>query len=220
MKPLVIFGAGDIAQIAHFYFTRDAQRSVAAFTVDGAYLRERQFCGLPVVAFEDVQDRFLPAEHEMFVAISYARINALRQEKYLAAKAKGYGIASYVSSKATVWPGFAAGENCLILEDNTVQPFATIGHNVTLWSGNHVGHHAKIGDHCFVSSHVVISGGVEVGDNSFLGVNATIRDHVRIGKFSVIGAGALVTQDVPDRGVVAPAGTELSKVPSNRLRKI
>ncbi len=38
MKPIVIFGAGDIAQLAHFYFTRDGGREVAAFTVDPAYL--------------------------------------------------------------------------------------------------------------------------------------------------------------------------------------
>jgi sugar O-acyltransferase (sialic acid O-acetyltransferase NeuD family) len=220
MKPLIIFGAGDIGQVAHFYFSHDSKRSVAAFTVDAQYIREERFCGLPVVPFETLHQSHAPGDHDIFVALSYARINALRQEKYRAAKAAGYGIASYVSSRATIWPGFEFGENCLILEDNTVQPFAKIGHNVTLWSGNHIGHHARIADHCFISSHVVISGGVEVGANSFLGVNATIRDHVRIGEFAVIGAGALVTKDVPDHGVVAPAGSELSKVPSNRLRKI
>jgi NDP-sugar pyrophosphorylase family protein len=47
------------------------------------------------------------------------------------------------------------GENCLVLEDNTIQPFASIGRNVTLWSGNHIGHHAQIRDHCFIASHVV-----------------------------------------------------------------
>ena len=52
------------------------------------------------------------------------------------AKARGYGLISYVSSKATTWPGFACGDNCFILEDNTIQPFATIGNDVVLWSGD------------------------------------------------------------------------------------
>ncbi len=34
----VIFGTGDIAQIAAFYFERDAVAEVVAFTVDRAYL--------------------------------------------------------------------------------------------------------------------------------------------------------------------------------------
>ncbi len=37
MKPLVIFGCGDIGQLAHFYFTTDTDRTLAGFTVDAAY---------------------------------------------------------------------------------------------------------------------------------------------------------------------------------------
>ncbi len=37
-KPLVIFGAGDIAQLAHYYFSTDSDYDVVAFTVDAAYL--------------------------------------------------------------------------------------------------------------------------------------------------------------------------------------
>lgn len=220
MKPLVIFGAGDIAELAHFYFTRDAKAQVAAFTVDSAYLKQPRFCGVPVVAFEELARTFPPAAHDLFVAVSYAKLNAVRAEKCAAGKALGYKLRTYVSSKATIWEGFEPGENCLILEDNTLQPFVRIAANVTLWSGNHIGHHAQIGENCFITSHVVISGGVQIGANAFIGVNATIRDHVKIGARAVIGAGSLVLQDVPDDGVVAAAGTELSKVPSHRLRRL
>jgi len=220
VKPLLIFGAGEIAQVAHFYFTHDTPRAVAGFAVDPAFLKEASFCGLPVLAFAEAQAAFPPASHDLFVALSYARINALRAEKCAAGRAAGYRLASYLSTKASVWHGFAPGENCLILEDNTIQPFVRIGENVTLWSGNHIGHHATLGSNCFITSHVVISGGVRVGDNAFIGVNATLRDHVAIGARSVIGAGSLVLEDVPDDGVVAARGTELSKVPSHRLRKL
>ena len=220
MKPLVIFGAGDIAELAHFYFTRDAHTQVAAFTVDAAYLRDPRFCGLPVVAFEELVRSFPPDAHDLFVAVSYAKINAVRAEKCAAARALGYRLRTYVSSKATVWDGFAPGDNCFILEDNTIQPFVRVAANVTLWSGNHIGHHAEIAANCFITSQVVISGGVQVRENAFIGVNATIRDHVKIGARAVIGAGSLVLQDVPDDGVVAAGGTELSKVPSHRLRRL
>jgi sugar O-acyltransferase (sialic acid O-acetyltransferase NeuD family) len=220
MKPVLIFGAGEIAQLAHFYFTRDTRIAVAGFTVDAAYIKESRFCGLPVVPFEEAPSAFAPAAHDLFVALSYAKINVVRAQKCAQGKARGYRLASYVSSKASVWDGFQVGENCFILEHNTIQPFVRIADNVTLWSGNHIGHHARVAANCFITSHVVISGGVQVGENAFIGVNATLRDHVKIGARSVIGAGALVLEDVPDDGVVAPRGSELSKVPSHRLRHL
>jgi sugar O-acyltransferase (sialic acid O-acetyltransferase NeuD family) len=206
--------------VAHFYFTRDARREVVAFAVDPGFVKEASYCGLPVLAFQDACAAFPPDTHDLFVALSYARINALRAEKCAAGCAAGYRLASYVSSKASVWEGFVPQQNAFILEDNTIQPFVRIGPNVTLWSGNHIGHHASVGANCFLTSHVVISGGVRVGDNAFIGVNSTVRDHVTIGARSVIGAGSLVLEDVPDDGVVAARGSELSKVPSHRLRKL
>ena len=219
-KPLVIFGTGDIAQLAHYYFSKDSEYAVAGFTVDAEYLQPGEFAGLPVVAFEEVSARYPAAEYDMFIALSYSKLNELRKAKYLAAKAMGYRLASYVSSRATILNGGAIGDNCFVLEDNTVQPFATIGCNVTLWSGNHVGHHARIGDHCFIASHVVISGGVEIGESCFIGVNATLRDHIKVGARCVIGAGALVLSDADPEGVYVGEATEQSKVPSTRIRRI
>lgn len=219
-KPLIIFGAGDIAQLAHYYFSTDSNYEVAAFTVDAAYVTATEFCGLPVVTFEEVSSRYSIATHELFVALSYSKINQVRKEKYLAAKAMGYSLATYVSSQATVLNGGRIGENCFILEDNTIQPFAIIGDNVTLWSGNHIGHHSVIQNHCFVASHVVVSGGVEIGEASFIGVNVTLRDHIKVGGKCVIGAGALLLADAEPEGVYIGQATERSRVPSSKLRRI
>lgn len=219
-KKLIIFGAGEIAQLAHYYFSTDSDHEVAAFTVDAAFLGADEFCGLPVVAFEKVAALYPPDTHVMFVAVSYARLNAVRREKYLAAKALGYDIASYVSSRATVLNDGRIGENVFLLEDNTIQPFVTIGNNVTLWSGNHIGHHSTIGDHCFLASHIVVSGGVTIEEQCFIGVNATLRDHITVGARCVLGAGALLLEDAAPEGVYLGAATERSRVPSTRLRKI
>jgi sugar O-acyltransferase (sialic acid O-acetyltransferase NeuD family) len=218
--PLVIFGTGDIAQLAHHYFSRESHREVVAFTVDRQYITSPTFCDVPVVAFEDVAQRYPPSQHELFIALSYSKLNALRKDKYLAAKALGYRLASFISSRATVLNEGRIGDNCFIFEDNTIQPFVTIGSNVTLWSGNHIGHHSTIKDHCFIASHVVVSGGVEIGECTFIGVNATLRDHIKVGERCVIGAGALLLADAEPEGVYIGPATERSKVPSSRLRKI
>jgi sugar O-acyltransferase (sialic acid O-acetyltransferase NeuD family) len=219
-KPLIIFGAGDIAQLAHYYFSTDSTYEVVAFTVDSEYLQDPSFCHLPVIAFEEISKQYPAGQYEIFIALSYSKLNALRKEKYLAAKAMGYRLASFISSHATVLNEGCVGENCFIFEDNTIQPFVIIGNNVTLWSGNHIGHHSTIKDHCFIASHVVISGGVEIGEQCFIGVNATLRDHIKVGDKCVIGAGALLLVDAEPNGVYIGVATERSKVPSSRLRGI
>lgn len=220
MKDIVIFGTGLQAELADLYLREDAGRRVAAFTVDAAYATEPAFAGRPLVPFEELEQRFPPDRAEVFVAIGYTRLNKARREKVDAAAARGYGIARYVSSRATTFSTFEPAENQFILEDNTIQPFARVGRNVTLWSGNHIGHHSEIAEDVFIASHVVVSGGVRIGPRCFIGVNVTIRDKVTIGADCVIGAGALVLSDIPDGSVLSPGGTEISKVPSSRLRRI
>jgi sugar O-acyltransferase (sialic acid O-acetyltransferase NeuD family) len=219
-KPLIIFGSGDVAQLAHYYFSRDSNYKLVAFTVDSAYLTATSFCALPVVPFDELPCRFPPDTHHLFVALGYSKLNEIRKEKYIAAKALGYRLASYVSSHATVLNEGRIGDNCFIFEDNTIQPFVTIGNNVTLWSGNHIGHHSTIHDHCFIASHVVISGGVEIEESCFIGVNATLRDRIKVGERCVIGAGTLLLGDAAPEGVYIGHATERAKVPSTRLRKI
>lgn len=220
MKKLVIFGAGAIAELAYFYFKHDSNYDVVAFTVDKPYIQTPQFCDLPLVAFEEIRDQYPPSQCSMFVAVSYARLNALRTEKYLAAKKNGYKIVSYISSKAINWAELVAGENCFILENNVIQPFVKIGNNVTLWSGNHIGHHSTIEDNCFIASHVVVSGGVTIKENCFIGVNVTLRDHITIEKNNVLSAGALILKNTVENGVYLGSPAKLAKVPSNRLKKI
>jgi sugar O-acyltransferase (sialic acid O-acetyltransferase NeuD family) len=218
VKKLVIFGAGDIAKLAHFYFTRDAGREVVAFTVDRAYRKEERFLGMPVHDFETVAERCPPDDHDLFVAMSYANMNRTRAERYEAAKRMGYRLPSYVSRRCTFLTDGPVGDNCFILEDNTIQPFVSIGNNVTLWSGNHVGHEAVIEDHCFVSSHVVIAGHVRIGAYSFLGVNATLRHAVTVAPRTLVGAGAVITGDTVEGGVYVPPRTTLLERRSDEMR--
>ena len=221
MKKLIIFGCGDIAQLAHYYFTSDSNYQIIAFTVDRAFVPVSGFyCGLPVVTFEDLEEIYPPSDHDIFIAMSYAKINQIRAHKLEEAKAKGYALASYISSRASILTSVPIGENAFILEDNTIQPFVSIGRNVTLWSGNHIGHHSEIGDHCFIASHIVVSGGVKVGPRCFIGVNATLRDHITIGEGCVIGMGANITGDCEPDGLYAAAATERAKIPASKLRKL
>lgn len=212
MARLVLFGVGDIARLAHHYFSRDSDHEVVAFSVDREYLAKPELMGLPVVPFQEVARHYPPAEHKMFVALSYSRMNRLRAQKYTEARDLGYQLVSYVSSRSSFLSDEPPGDNCFILEDNTVQPFVRIGCNVTLWSGNHIGHDSTIEDHCFITSHVVVSGNCRVGEYSFLGVNATLRNSITIAPHTLVGAGAAIMSDTVEKGVyLAPRATLASR---------
>jgi sugar O-acyltransferase (sialic acid O-acetyltransferase NeuD family) len=208
MGKIVIFGTGDIARLAHFYFERDSPHQVVAFTVDQDYMEGPQFLGLPTVEFGKVNQLYPPAAHKMFIALSYARMNQVRAAKYFRAKEVGYELVSYVSSRCTFLTDNPVGDNCFILEDNTIQPFVKIGSNVTLWSGNHIGHDSVIEDHCFLASQIVVSGRVHVGPYCFVGVNATIRNAINIAPSTLVGAGAIIMKDTVEHGVYIPGRTE------------
>ncbi|WP_346911521.1 acetyltransferase [uncultured Roseibium sp.] len=208
-KPLVIFGTAEIASLAKFYFDHDSDYDVKAFTVDDDYVDSDTFEGLPVVPFSKVAEAYPPSGHEMHVALSYMKLNQLREAKYHQAKQAGYKLASYVCSKSVTWPDLNIGDNCFILENQTIQPTVTIGNNVMLWSGNHLGHGCRIGDHTYVASHVVFSGHSRIGERCFFGVNATIRDFLTIGDDCFITMDASVTRDMASESVALGAPTTI-----------
>lgn len=210
MAKIIVFGVLDTAELAHYYLTHDSEHEVVAFTVNRQYIEHDNFHGLPVVAFEDVETIFPPSEYKFFAPMTGRNMNRNREAIYNHAKAKGYQFISYISSRATLFNN-EIGENCFILEDNTIQPFTTIGNNVVLWSGNHIGHHGQIKDHVFFTSHVVLSGHCVVESYSFFGVNATIRDYTTIAQGTLVGMASAIMKETEEWGVYV--GNPAKKVP-------
>src|SRR5436190_1331055 len=104
-KKLIIFGKGELAELANFYFTNDSTYQVCAFTLNRSYIDADTYLDLPVIPFEEVEKKYPPEQYELFIAIGYSKLNLNRKTKYEQAKSKGYKLASYVSSKSTTWPG-------------------------------------------------------------------------------------------------------------------
>ena len=192
-KKVVIFGTRDTAELAHYYLESDSDHRVVGFSVHGDYVDGDQFRGLPVVPFENVQDAFSPRDHVFLAPMTGANMNRDRESVYQQIRARGYTLTSYISSRATVLSD-RIGDNCFILEDNTIQPFTVIGNNTMLWSGNHIGHHSRIDDHVFVTSHAVVSGHCHIQSYSFIGVNAAISHDVVIAEGTFVGMNCSITR--------------------------
>jgi sugar O-acyltransferase (sialic acid O-acetyltransferase NeuD family) len=220
MGEVVIFGVSQWAELAHFYLTHDSPHEVVAFTVDREYFESDRYKGLPVVPFDEVEAHYPPDRYQMFIPLSFKKMNHVRATKYHDAKRRGYDLISYVSSKATKWPDFKCGQNCFIFEDNTIQPFVEIGNDVVLWSGNHIGHHTRIMDHVMITSHVVISGCCTIEEHCFFGVNSTVRDEAVIARETLVGMGVTIVKDTKEFEVYRAPAIEPERIRSNQLRSL
>jgi sugar O-acyltransferase (sialic acid O-acetyltransferase NeuD family) len=218
MDKIIVFGNSQGGALNYMYLTHDTPYEITAFTVDRKYIKEDTLFGLPVVPFEEIESIYPPDEYKMSINISYRKLNRLRAEKYAQAKAKGYHLISYVSSKAMTLHGLDIGDNCFIAEGTSIGPFVKIGNNVIISAGSIIGHHSVIKDHCFISPHAVVLGFTTIEPYCVIGANSTIRDGgITIARECIIGAGVLITRDTIERGVYINKSAELLPKRSNEL---
>jgi sugar O-acyltransferase (sialic acid O-acetyltransferase NeuD family) len=219
MAQVIIFGVRDLAELAYFYLTKDSVHEVVAFSVNREYIpKDKSFKGLPVIAFEDIENTFPVVTYSFFAPMTHKGMNKERERIYNEIKKKGYNLISYVSSKATVFDNLIVGDNCFILEDNTLQPFVTIGSNTILWSGNHIGHHTKIGDHVFITSHVVISGNCLIEPYCFIGVNAALKENTLLGEASFVAMSTCITNNTDPYSVYSGNPAKKTDMSSLKIR--
>jgi sugar O-acyltransferase (sialic acid O-acetyltransferase NeuD family) len=214
---LVMFGTGGFAEILESLISEQDLYDVVAFTVDQAMLGGKTFLNRPVIAFEEVEKHYPPDRHEMIIGVAYPKMNSIRRDRYLAAKEKGYQMASYFSPKLRPPTTVTFGEHNIILDDNALQPFCELKDNVVLWSSNIIGHHAVLHSHCFVTSGAGVSGHAQIGECCLLGVNCVVQQDLKIGDRCFVGPLALVTENLPPDSVVTASKATLRKFPSSRL---
>lgn len=206
MKKLVIFGNTVVAELAHFYFSRDQEYEVVAFTVDRAYINSNKFCGLPIIAFEEIEANYSANDFEMFMAIGPNKMNDIRKSKFAEAKDKGYKLASYISKFATVHSDL--GENCLVADGAIINPFSKIGSNNFFWEQALISNNSTIKDNCYFSPKVNISSYSLIEDNAVVGTGSIIKARVTVGKKSLIGAGCYISKNTKENSVYGERNSE------------
>lgn len=217
---VVIFGTGLSSRLAAYVLQHDSPYRPVAFTVHERYIEEPRFAGLPVHRFEDLQRVFPPEQVAMMAPLGWTRMGALRQQVMTEGKARGYRFATYVSSRALTWPGFAAGENCMVFEGVIVEPYARIGENCIIRAGAMLSHDVELGDHCFVAPRASIGGRAEVGANCFLGAGSIVVNGVRVAPRCFLAAGAVVTADTRPDGIYRGSPARRSPVGVDGFRKL
>jgi sugar O-acyltransferase (sialic acid O-acetyltransferase NeuD family) len=219
-RRIVIFGTGTGADTARRYFEWDSPHEVVGYVVDHEFLAAPTFHGRPVVAVDDAVATFPPDEVLAFAPLGSARMNMLRAEKYQLLKSLGYRFVSYVHSSNHLEGRCEIGENCFILENQSINFDAAIGNNVAIWSGCQIGDRSRIGDHAFLAAHAVLNGDVTIGEYAYLGSNCNISNGVHVARQSFIGANALIAQNTVECAVHVVEATPAAGIDSLRFVRL
>lgn len=216
--PLILFGAGKIAEAVTYFFERDSDYEVVAYCCDAAYVNRSRDLGRPVLSKEAALSAYPPSDCHLFVALGYQEINRLRAERVAWARAQGYRLASY---RSPLVPGdYRLGDNSIVMDGAVIQPGVTLGDNVFVWGGAMIGHHAVIQDHCWLTGGCAVGGITTLGAGSFVGLNATLGHEIVIGERCMIGANALAGHSLPDGSVLIVGDTPIHRLNADQFARL
>lgn len=193
-EKIVIYGLSPLAERMYHNFTRYSPYSVAAFCVDQEYLQESSFCGLPVVAFQDIAELYPADEYKMFVAIGFKRMRD-RSIMFDKAKAQGYTLVNFISPRAIVCEDLAIGENNIIQSSVDIDMFVTIGNNNIIWTNSIIGHDTVIGNHNYIAGSCGFGGSCVIGNACFIGNAAITINDIHIADETYLVAGAVILRN-------------------------
>ncbi len=218
MGDIVVFGAGQMAELARAYIDAQGSDRIVGYTVDEPFKQSDSFAGLPLVAWEHLEDRFLPDRVRIFGPFSSRRLNDFRRDRYLEGKRRGYSFISLIHAASNVL-STDVGEHAIVLAQAVIEPLATIGSNVIISSANRIGHHAIIGDHCFIAPQASIGSNANIGERTFVGTGVVIEADVSIGSASFLGSSVYIRSDLPAGSVVIAPSNSAKPYRSDRIKR-
>lgn len=212
---VVIYGNGKIAKVVYQFVKKKFE--VVAFTVERKYKNSDAIEGVPLIEFEDIQNQCDPKEHKMLIAVGYVQMNNIRERKYQEAKKKGFSFINYIHPSVEIHENIEMGENNIVLDHVTIQPYVKIGSSNFVWSNAVIAHGSVIDDTNWITSGVVVSGDAIIKSKCFLGVNATIGHNTVIESESFVGANTLVTKNTAPKDVFISREGEKFRLDSQRF---
>ena len=199
---LIIYGDSNYAELIKYYFESDSDYKVVGFCVDKAYKTRDEYCGLPVVSFEEVENHFPTETHHIFAAIGYKSMR-VRQMLFEKMRTKKYTIASYISSKAVVDDSNKIGDNCTILPGAILEPFVQIHSNCFINTGVIVCHHSEIKAHCFLAAGSLVGGYAVIDECSFVGFRATVIQQLKLARETLVAANSTMLKNTEESTMYA-----------------
>lgn len=191
-KPLLLLGAGDMAEVFAPAFNNYSEYEVVGYVVDddASYVGD-SLMSLPRLS---VKEALKLADTHTAVSI----IGSPDKEGLIARfEAAGFKFAKFLSPLSDFSPDCEIETGVIVSSYSLIDPFTRIGRHSIISVKVLVSHHSKIGPFSFVGPGTTIAGNTTIGSHCFIGAGAILRDGISVGDRVVIGAGAVVIKDVP-----------------------
>jgi acetyltransferase-like isoleucine patch superfamily enzyme len=188
------------------------------YTADKDFCKSSTFNGLPLVAWEDLEQHYPPEQVKILGPISYREANKFRRDRFIEGKKRGYSFYTFIHPSCHIYTK-EIGENVIMLEGNIAQPFSKIGDNCMLGSNNHIGHHSTLKAHGCMCGRVAIAGNTMVEEGVFWATRSTAIDNITIGAWSIITAGCVASEDIPENSILIRQKDKVLKNVAKRFAK-
>lgn len=214
-QKLIIFGSDIMAKLMHFYFSRDSQYEIVAFTVDEKYKKNDTYMGLPLVSFEIIETVFSPNECSIFIGIGPSKMNSNRESKFIKAKNKGYHCANYISPNSVC--NSEVGENNFIGDMAVINPFVKIGNNNLIWEHCVINADSVIENNCYLSPNSSVGTFAIIKSNSIIGAGSVVKTSVVIAEKTLVGAASYISSNTKSFGVYGEKNSTLYGCISDKI---
>jgi sugar O-acyltransferase (sialic acid O-acetyltransferase NeuD family) len=214
-----IFGAGDLARVLLNYLQRE-DRAPVGFVVDDAWHKSESFCGLPLVPFSEMKDRFPPDRFFAYTAIGYGKMNLGRKEAILRLREVGYCLPNYIHP-SVLNACASIGEGNLFFPGVILDAYTEIGDGNVFYPSVLIAHDCKVGSYNFFAPRSALAGDITVGDRCFFGLNSSVKNGLHIADRCFVGATAFAASDLPAGSVLAaPRSVLLDKDSETIIEKV
>jgi len=210
MKPFIIFGNGDFADIVEYIIVEEMHEEVAGYTVNEAFLSDSEWKGKPVVPLERIEKYFNPVLYNFSIAYEGRDLYGTRETIMAAMAERGFSFENVISSSANV-TNARIGVGNIIMQDVLIAPFAELGDGNVFWGTSQIQHHNRVGNfNCFAPG-MATCGYTVIPDHCFFGANCTIKSGIHISNRTFVGANAYVDNDTDVGAVWLPARSSAKK---------
>lgn len=208
MNKVLIFGTTMFSKEMMYILQEDGGWQIEGFTLDQAYKTEEEFCGLPVFAFEMLDNIFDMSEVGILPTIGYSEMNDHRERFFKACESKGYMIHSYIDKTAIIHAK-KIGSGNLIFDHVNLSYDSVVGKGNIFKGSAVIAHDSVVGDFNYFAGLNHIAGATIIGDKNFFGISSIVRSKGKIGNKNLIGAATYVNEELGKFMVVSQAKNRL-----------
>lgn len=191
-KPLLLLGAGDMAEVFALAFENHPDYEVVGCVVE-------ESCSPVAPSLQ----RFplLNVDEALTLADTHAALSIIgspgKERLVSRFERAGFEFACFFSRLADISRQAAIEPGVVLSSYSLIDPFVRIGRHSIVSVKVLVSHHCEIGPYCFVGPGATIAGNTKIGARCFIGAGAVFKDGITVGEGATIGAGAVVINDVP-----------------------